>query len=304
MKKSNTFQRINLFGCMITILFLVACQRELVFDKSFNEDLVVLNGVFVADSSPMSVSLHWSQNLGVIVQSQSIEADSVLLFCDEHFIGAFENNDSCYLCKMAPVSGKTYKVEAYVNKQITCAETTIPKPVPVSYLYSDTVIGNWDQKHLQHFFSVTDDPTIENVYWFWEKILIEGDSKYKQIYPVYSGALNIDNFTKAEKTGSGFIYEFFYEYFARIPDTRFSGQEYVFDVAFWGTKGNRVIYFSSFDEHYDKYLKSYLTYESYSSSIEELPIYYQPSFIYSNVHNGTGILGSMASYSKTFIDTY
>jgi len=95
----------------------------------------------------------------------------------------------------------------------------------------------------------------------------------------------------------------FHERFILLDDNNFNGETITFD--FWNSydswKNDSVLVFNM-DEHYSNYLKSKLISEKGGEYIADdmPPLNYVPSFLYSNVHNGMGILGSCTRYVKVY----
>jgi hypothetical protein len=148
---------------------------------------------------------------------------------------------------------------------------------------------------------INDVVDVNNKYWVyglnikWEiredTIINTGIIKAELIH-MYTKSPYADKFIVTNDPGALFGYTLDYGHYLRVPDDGFDGRRVVVDVYYSNFDGKFCM--AEFDEHYDKYMKSYLTHDDYLGRMDELTIFYQPSFIYSNVHNGTGIFGSMA----------
>jgi hypothetical protein len=94
-----------------------------------------------------------------------------------------------------------------------------------------------------------------------------------------------------------------YEDYIRIADKMLTEESINFQFIPAGidiNNGPQEIFVFSVDCHLDKYMKSSLMMEENDLWAEEVPIVYAPFAVYSNVHNGTGIVGSYNSSFNAF----
>ncbi|MDA3817266.1 MAG: DUF4249 family protein [Prolixibacteraceae bacterium] len=286
------------------ILFLISCEREFEFDTTGRGNPVVLNGILEAGSLPATVFLYHSQEMGDTSNISPIEGATMWLETAEDKY-TFEYTDSGrYICNIAPQSGKTYRVKALVGGDTVWAETTIPSDTGLGCVTLDTLeIRPW----CYYKMDINDEKEVDNKYWFWvyelnykwdyrvDSLIDESDVEAR-LATMYSKTPYADRFLSYYDPNTLSGYTVNYDYFLRVPDDGFDGERVIVDVYHPNlSSGNNGMFFmAAFDKHYDKYMKSYLTYDDYLGRMDELTIYYQPSFVYSNVHNGTGIFGSMA----------
>jgi hypothetical protein len=287
------------------LLLLISCEREFEFDHAGWKSPVVLNGILQTDSMPATVYLYHAQEMGDTSKISPVEGATMWLKSGEDKY-AFEYTDSGrYICNIAPLPGKTYRVNALVGGDTVWAETTIPSGNGLGEVTLDTLeIRPW----CYYKMDINDEKEVDNKYWFWayqlnekreykeDTIIKTGAVEARLAYGFYSKTPYADRFLAFYDPNTLSGYSVYYDDFLRVPDDGFDGENIIIDIYSVNlSQGNNGMFFmAAFDKHYDKYMKSYLTHDDYLGRMDELTIYYQPSFVYSNVHNGTGIFGSMA----------
>jgi hypothetical protein len=298
-------KQIHIWLILPVLLFLISCEREFEFDHTGWKSPVVLNGILQADSMPATVFLYHSQEMGDTSAISPIEGAIMWLESGEDKY-TFEYADSGrYICNIAPRPGQTYRVNALVGGDTVWAETTIPTGNGLGEVTRDSFeINPWWHYYM---FDINDEADVDNKYWFWAYQLIE-KREYQEDTIINTGTVEVrlehlysktsyaDRFLAFYDPNTLTGYTVNYEYFLRVPDDGFDGENIIIDIYCGNLMSgdNGMFFIAEFDKHYDKYMKSYLTHDDYLGRMDELTIFYQPSFIYSNVHNGTGIFGSMA----------
>jgi len=282
---------------VLLVLSMSGCQREFEIDAPVQEQMVIMNGVLIADSLPVVVRLSWSQEVrpGDTTYPDITDA-TVSFFENNRFIDTLQTQgDGSYLCLYAPKPDSLYRVEARVGNRLIWGETTIPKPVPVKEISTDSIKLLFNQFSCRCFVTLSDVAEQDDTYWFWA-VIKNPVSDEQSLELICSGSPYFDDFAKAGNMSKSFLYQSNYGFMARLPDDNFNGQHYTFDIAPYMVK-EYTLYINLFDSHYDKYLKSFLEYTDFIYNTEEYPIFFQPSFVYSNIQNGQGILGSYSSWS-------
>jgi hypothetical protein len=301
-------KQIHIWLILPVLLFLISCEREFEFEHTGWEAPVVLNGILEADSLPVTVFLYHAQEMGDTSTILPIEGVKMWLESGNDKY-AFEYTDSGrYICNIAPQPSKTYCVNALVDGDTVWAKTTIPSGRGLGKVTRDTLetsprfAGAW----YYYKMSINDLKDENSTYWFWVYEIrnirkLWGDSIINRglIYDlirIHTKSPYADKFMVTNDPGALFGYTLDYGSFLRVPDNGFDGGQVIVDVYYsnLSSGNNGKFCMAEFDEHYDKYMKTYLSHADYLSMMDELTIFYQPSFIYSNVHNGTGIFGSMA----------
>jgi hypothetical protein len=297
-------KQIHIWLILPVLLFLISCEREFEFEHTGWEAPVVLNGILEADSLPVTVFLYHAQEMGDTSTILPIEGATMWLESGADKF-AFEYTDSGrYTCNIAPQPGKTYRVKAMVDGDTVWAKTTIPTGNGLGEVTRDSleIKPSWHY----YMFDINDEADVDSKYWFWAyelrtKSEFLEDTVIRKfngvsLTSIYSKTPYADRFLAFYDPHTLSGYTVNYDHFLRVPDDGFDGERVIVDVYHPNiSAGNNGMFFmAEFDKHYDKYMKSYLTHDDYLGRMDELTIFYQPSFVYSNVHNGTGIFGSMA----------
>lgn len=270
---------------IILVITSLACRREIELNIDY-DNLIVINGLLVADSSPIEITLTKTRNFSDDSTYSFINEASVQIFCNDTLLSTCTNSDSGkFISNITPKAGNTYKVIAYIKGYDSVwAETTIPKQLNGLKFSADSINRGY-QTTLVHFFcEFSDDINQDNYYWLWSS------NKY-----IYTTNQFVDELTGMEFPFREWPYNKVYR-LLRFADSQFNGNTIELDLL-CSLEKSRTIYFNSFDKNYDQYLSSYISYSNYAGYDERTFLWYQPSFIHSNINNGTGIFGSMVSYN-------
>jgi hypothetical protein len=132
-------KQIHIWLILSVLLFVISCEREFEFDHTGWKSPVVLNGILQADSMPATVFLYQAQKMGDTSNISPIEGATMWLESNEDKF-AFEYTDSGrYICNIAPLPGKNYRVNALVGGDTVWAETTIPTGNGLGEVTRDTL---------------------------------------------------------------------------------------------------------------------------------------------------------------------
>ena len=290
--KSHLFTLFRKTWLLFLILFLgtlSSCMRELDLDSHFEENRVVLKGVLIADNPIIEITLSYLSKLNDTIQHPINNAE-VKIYCNNNLLGVMQNlDDGEYVLDEIPKSGKSYCVETIIDGKLITAETTVPEVPDVVSIEMDSLDYLNHDYELLHTVVLKDDANVKNNYWMWSLKPDRADSvDYYQI--IRSDCFYFDDFMKTGSLGSSHKFADDYSVLVRMPDKAFSGEQISINYT---CSGNEV-YWSCFDEHYDQFMKDYLTFIDNVRTLDDLPLFYSPAFIHSNVENGTGILGSYA----------
>ncbi|MDA3929687.1 MAG: DUF4249 domain-containing protein [Prolixibacteraceae bacterium] len=294
--KNTAYVLIALLGLIVSF----ACQRDFDVELSYDQQILVINGIWVADSTPVVVQVYKLKGLSDSVPNEFVTDAEVKVFANNQLLGEMQHNDSGkYVMDLIPESGITYKVEIQQDKQTKVwAETTIPSPVPVLKMHVDSIASSSISYNPVFRLSLEDYKNELNYYWFTLQLLHKESLSFNDIVGIYSNSPYFDDFNRGIDPERIPPFNTEYGFMARIPDVNFTSDTCTVDLCSAGSGDFYGIYVFNVDENYDKYLKSSIRYRDYSDMVEDLPYYYQPSFIYSNVNNGVGIFGSMTIYRK------
>lgn len=293
------------FGIMV-IFFFHACIVD-VDPKLPRNNSVVLNGLIIPGDS-IAVSLFRSATGTDTSEFEFVEnADVTLLVGSEKTVAFSYLGNGVYRADEVATELTRYKVIILTseNEEIW-AETITPEITFGAVLTSENTTGSFD--NTQNFLlTIADNPSARNYYWVADLqhyLTPDSVSSRNLCYALYTNSEYVDMFNETYDPAGYGKYFFEYNSFMHFPDYSFSGETITveFKPAHNGSiKQDSIIVFN-FDEHYSNYLKSKLIYEKGGERIsaDVPPINYKPSFIYSNVHNGLGILGSYTAISKGF----
>ena len=292
-------------GIMV-ILFFHACIVD-VNPKLPRNNSVVLNGLIVPGDS-ITVSLFRSATGTDTSEFEIVEnVEVTLLVGSEKTVPFSYLGNGVYRADEVASELTRYKVIIItLEDEEIWAETITPEIKFGAVLTSAITSGSFDNTK-SITLTISDNPDFKNFYWITDlQYNITPDSvSSRNICPaLYTNSEYADMFNETyDPSGYG---KYFFEYnsFMHFQDFAFSGETIAIEfmpVQNGSVKQDSIIVFN-FDEHYSNYLKSKLIYEQGGERISSNapPINYIPSFIYSNVHNGLGILGSYTAVSKCF----
>jgi hypothetical protein len=292
--------------CFIVALFMLnACIVDVEVELPL-ENSIVLNGLIVPGDT-ISVSLHRS---GVSTDTDGfavIGNAMVTLFENGVALGSLRyKGNGIYRAETVAKEFTAYKIVVETPEgEIVWAETTTPE---IEFEASiDKINDLYGFKSGNYILELSDNPNLDNFYWV---CIARTDSVYNSgttknlAYSLYTNSPYIDRFNMTyDPMGSdGYYYD--YEMFLHFDDRSFSGETITIDfiqTGAWNLKSENVLFFNT-DIHYSNYLKSKLISEKGGEYIADdmPPLNYVPSFLYTNVHNGMGILGSYTCFSKTY----
>jgi hypothetical protein len=267
----------------------------------------VLNGLLIPGDS-ITVSLFRSATGSDTSEIDIVEnAVVTLLVGSEKTVGFSYLGDGLYRADEVATELTRYKVivQTSGNDEIW-AETITPEIKFGAIISSEEITGLFGNNR-NFSLIVADNPNYNNFYWVADlQYYITPDSVISRniCYALYTNSEHVDKFNETYNPSGYGNYFFEYNSFMHFQDISFSGNTITID--FSPTQSGSIkqdcIIVYNFDEHYSNYLKSKLIYEQGGERISDNvpPINYKPSFIYSNVHNGLGILGSYTSVSKCF----
>lgn len=293
----------TIFVLLVSMLVIVACEKEIPFKGELAKPKLVLNGSFSADST-WHVKLSHSLSIGdtglprpvsnAVIRVKD-EAGQVLATLDDSGQGNYSHATE------KPEVGKKYFIEAEaVGYTTITADDQAPSPVSISI--QDTSRSSFlSDKVFSINMSIDDPATEENFYvidahsfWYDEN----GDLVETSPLWIYSLDVNLDHDGIGEDNAS---YERLY-----FRDDKFQGQSYPFNVMvssswmeyllmdpYYGvTDVEIVVRVRNASKSLYQYLRSYDKYLNYSFD----PTFSQPVQVYSNVKNG---FGAFAGYSET-----
>ena len=288
-------QGIRFLFYLVVVLGLNSCIQDVNVDFNNTDQTYVLNGILRAGQDTVTVWLTKSRPLASDTAFDAVENAHITLFEEDQKIGDFIRTDSsAYLLDYQPQAHKTYRIEVHVGDQLLWAETTVPS----------TPLANIQvaQSGYVYFYQIQlSDPADETNYYWVSASGYEGsrEAPTKNITcSVFSSFVYADDFNQSNADIG--IYGLEYEYYMRFSDHEIQGKtvDVNFEPACIGYP--KTVFILSVDSNLDKYMKSSLLQKQQADFSGEMPIAYSASPIYSNIHGGTGIFGSVNSASKVF----
>lgn len=285
---------LNLLFLSITAIIFSSCTDDVSTEKLKGEKTLTLNGILNAGADTIRVSLAWSVNLTVNEFSPVEDAVVALSENNRKKIQFSGKKQGEYFVVYKPVEGNTYRVDVIVGNKELWAETTVPsKP--------NATIKNTPAISYYNPYEVSFPCADKNTFYWITAVGMEGNGtkKTKNIAcSLMTNCENADDFNRFMNKEDIFRYE--HSKYLRINMLK---QKDSMRVVFAPQCISRPVevFLLSVDEHLDKYMKSSLSVEKMDNYTEDMPIIYTPLPVYSNIHGGTGILGSMNKNSRVFM---
>jgi hypothetical protein len=283
------------FALIFFLAALSGCIRDVELDLNNKNREYVLNCILNTQKDTITAALTITENITSDSKSFEVVKDAeIVLFENGNSVGSFSFSDSgTYFLPYNPKPGTTYRLEANTGNNKIWGETTVPKTVEAS-------IEKLASSMEDYQVSFKDNSDEDNFYWI-SATGYEGasDNQYKNI-----ACIILSNFEYADDfnryISENGIFKFEYDYYLRLSGNQLSESpvQVLFRPQCIGSPIE--VFFLSTDYHLDKYMKSSLLLERMDLFAEDMPVIYSPQPVYSNIHGGTGILGSFNSVSKEF----
>jgi hypothetical protein len=129
-----------------------------------------------------------------------------------------------------------------------------------------------------------DNPDERNYYWISH---MESDTTLP--YAIYTASPLVDPFNRDIDPFSPITT--CYTGHARVEDSGLAGQVLELRYLYY-SRPPAIPFISSVDKHLDAYMKATKLASRLYARMEDLPIFYEPLPSHTNVHDGTGIIGS------------
>ena len=296
--KNKIFKRTNYYLFLFVLLFFLSCISEVEVSFAPQDEVTTLNCILKTNADTV---VAWITNTKIIIAPafSPIENAEVLFYEENSLVGQFTKSDStAYVLPFTVTEGQKYKIEVIWKEEVIWAETRIPSQISPEIEAIKNERNSFDYKVL-----FRDNPKEENYYWIATKgyTWFNGSPYLDISIPLYSNYILADDYNRLVEPAYGYTY--LYEYYIRIRDNELPSDSVIlqFDPAGINiSDGSQEVFVLSVDYHLDKYMKSSLLLEDISWYAEDAPIAYAPFPTYSNVHGGTGIVGSYNSVSKVF----
>ena len=292
---------ILLFFC-----FLAGCS-ETVCLRNDEEPVLVLNAVLEAGGDSIRIEL--TETKGAYDQSpwQRFPEAEVRVYEEGELLGMAEYQpaDSSFVLRQPVKAERTYRIEARVaGKGTVWGETRVPEEVADCHADLWFEHKGWGTPRWIARYRWKDIPGRENYYWFtaygldyngWEPDTLT----WHALFGLDCNSTLPDPFNRYTIIGEGDEGNtVFYAPYIRVADGGMDGQEIALEyyprTGFnYGSLTKTRIVFLSLDAALDAYLKSCILADWNAMPPDVEGIWtFTPTAMYSNVHGGTGIVGS------------
>ena len=221
-------------------------------------------------------------------------------------VAEYQPADDAFVLWKPVKAEKTYRIEAQVaGKETVWGETRVPEEIvdcKAELWYERKEIGDPRWTANCHW---KDCPDKKNYYWFGSNSRRHGYQvdtlQWNEVFLFESDSPLPDPFNRWEFIGDQESQSFFAHYI-RVEDVGVNGKE--LDLLFCPLAGfssscplKVMVAMMNVDRGLDAYLKSCIENKDHSQPpTDEIPwTYYHPAQVYSNIHGGTGIVGSYSS---------
>jgi hypothetical protein len=276
----------KIFRFIVCLLPVASCEAPAEFDLPVRPPRLVINAVFVAgqDSTEVFVSLTrpgdsndpWAVVPGAVVRAS--EEGGPVHEAVEYEAGRYRLHH--------PVKAAThYRVTVeHAGHAPAWGETTVPSPLEASI---DTIPG---ERFVVNRWR--DNPNERNIYWI-SHFMTDGTLPYA----IYTASALVDPFNRDIDPFASITT--CYTGYARVEDSGLQGQELELSYTYpYSAPGHPFIL--SADKHLDVYVKATkLAWDMYAK-MEDLPLFYEPLYAYTNVHDGAGVIGSYVRFERFF----
>ena len=286
---------------------LVACN-EVVYLRNDEKPVLVLYVVLEAGCDSMWIEV--TETKGTYDKSpwRRFPEAEVRVYEEGELLGMAEYQpaDSSFVLRQPVKAERTYRIEARVaGKETVWGETHVPEEITdcrAELWYERKEIGTPRWTANCHW---KDCPDKKNYYWFGSNSRRHGYQvdtlQWNEVFLFESDSPLPDPFNRWEFIGDQESQSFFAHYI-RVEDVGVNGKE--LDLLFCPLAGfssscplKVMVAMMNVDRGLDAYLKSCIENKDHSQPpTDEIPwTYYHPAQVYSNIHGGTGIIGSYSS---------
>lgn len=284
------------FSLLLLLLF-SSCVSEVDIALAENEKVVTVNCILSPDIDTIVAHVSYSRDALSSENFKPIDDATIKLFEEGRLIGKFKKSDStAWRLNHTIEPGKSYNLGVFINDKTLWAETTVPEQFNANITSLEIVTYRYD-------YQVSLLNNRKSFYWISAKgyAHYKGEPTFDRAPAFYSSYSYADDFNRYLETWAGYRYS--YEDYIRIAGNTLQldsiNCQFVpatIDI----NLGPQEVFVFSVDYHLDKYIKSSLLMEENDLWAEDVPIVYAPFPVYSNIHGGTGIFGSLNSVSKVF----
>lgn len=295
---------------LLTLCLLQACKEVVYFDAEGERPALVLNCVLEAGCDSLLIQL--TQTKAAYDQSpwQTFPDADVRVYENGELSGrAVWDGDGHFVLRHRVEPEHTYRISAEVpGKGTVWGETTVPERL------QECTLEQWGEakyanRHYKTECRWRDTPGRDNYYWIsarnsgFPRVLSNVGTDdidtlhWEKFFNMRTESTLPDPFNRWVLIGEGDQgNDVFYEEYIRIADTGRDGNLLELTCTYHDFGNWSIFSLKSADRHLDAYLRSVIEIYRDDSLAEESPWLFHPSYVYTNIHGGTGLV---ASYTPT-----
>lgn len=296
-----------LFG--ILLFLQTGCEEIVSWDHGNEKPCIVINSVLKAEND--SILLQVALTHPADSSQKQIESADATLFENGKEIGKFRRLSPGWYVLSRPVyPASTYRIQVNVpGYGIAWGETTVPAPIQEGKI--EITGPKYPHGSAQVDMYWTDDARIRNYYWVGstysdaspETIFPDQDTNTQILNNTYSTQSPLpDPFNRVIDAGEEIPVS--YEYLIRIEDSGLAGTRLHLPFKSYAGAGRYKAFLINADVHYDAFLKSSILNRENADTSEDLLLYFDPAYTYSNIQGGTGLIASYSHFENIYIPTY
>jgi len=271
-----------------------SCIRDVTFDEKDSPPEITINCILDTRKDTVTAYISYSSPIQSEHQFVPVKDLKISLYENDSILGYFIwQVSTAYVFPFTANLGERYRIEIKMINKTIWAETTVPQHVAASIEKSSFESDSYS-------ISFIDNTQNSNFYWISASgFMGVEENRHKNIAcTIYSNFEYSDDFNRLTYKNGNYKYEF--ENYIRIYNKKLSDNNSKIIFSPQCISRPIEIFLLSTDYNLDKYMKSSLLMANIDYYAEEVPIAYSPFPVYSNIHGGTGIFGSVTSVSKTF----
>lgn len=292
------------------LLFLqTGCDEIVSLDHDKGKPYIVINSVLKAENDSILLQVALTHPAGS--NRERIENAEATLFENGKEIGKFRRQSPGWYVLSRPVyPASTYCIQVNVPSYgIAWGETTVPAPIQEGRIEIAGPEHPYGRAQVDMYW--TDDARIRNYYWIGsaytdispETAPPDQDTSTLVLHNAYYTRSPLpDPFNRVMDEGEEIPTS--YEYLIRIEDSGLAGIRLHLPFESSAGAGRYKVFLLNADVHYDAFLKSSILNRENADTSEDLPLYFEPAYTYSNIHGGTGLIASYSNFEKIYIPTY
>lgn len=297
-------QRNKTYNLLAALLFLLTgCQDVVQLKPDGQSRRIVVNSILEAGTDTIRLQVSLTQTISSTDWFRVANAEATLYVNGTEAGGFKADAPGWYSIHQKVLPSTTYRIKVKVPGYGTAwGETIVPSPIQDGHIDID-LQESYGTARVNIYW--TDATGLRNFYWIGSAYSEtppwitppEKDTTTLYLHNTYYSSSPLpDPFNRViDELGDIFSS---YEYLIRIEDSGLSGSQLYFPYESGSGAGKYKAFLLSTDVHYDAFLKSSILNRENSDMTEDLPLYYEPAYTYSNIHGGVGLIASYSGIEK------